>query len=1317
MKVIAKKSTVAKKIETDSENEPIECNFCGKTYEFNKFISHSQCYQFTCTLCSAGFDFEHHLNQHSMEKHGDVSVKSNSFVAFNKTSKISSVQNQNTRDYNLRFKPVSVYGDTNKDLAESKNQHFEQTELHSSADKSTKKKLFLKPNSQMRFSKSNSQKRLKIDHNSLEQNHNNEVSNISYKNQFSNGIKASVRNQTVEITEKETRNTLKNKSISDHSCSRTTFEKLPCNSKRKKTVNTWKNTIPDDFCSKTTNELGCSSQKKEIRNTLKNSIPGGFCSKTTSMELECSSTKKETRSFQKYSIPDTKESRCSLIKKRTRNTLKNSIPGNFSSNTTVKELPCSSMQRETRNILKNSVPGVFGSTNTVEELPCNSRQRETRNTLKNSIPGNFSSNTTIKELPCSSMQRETKNILKNSVPGVFGSTNTVEELPCNTRQRETRNTLKNSIPGNFSSNTTVKELPCSSMQRETRNILMNSVPGVFGSTNTVEELPCNSRQRETRNTLKNSIPGNFSSNTTVKELPCSSMQRETRNILKNSVPGVFGSTNTVEELPCNSRQRETRNTLKISIPDDFCSKTTVEESPDNSTTKETKNNLNKNSNQEGFNSKTCNKESYYSTKSSTSDKTILNGLCKNNLIKRNRKCKIFAKQSISKPKNPCVPILKKDIKNSKLRAPIEKIKKANTQEGQRYSTKLNENYSLKKAKYDDLPPGNPLTDKVDIRLLLKSVQDEDTGILLQKQNNADANVKCSKCGKPFRTMKQASIHFSSCKSPKCKITSVPVNEVRWVCILCHKDYSHNIQLVQHKKFCKILMKKDYGNAYETCPKCKFKYISGISLLQHKCDENVKELNSCTVQLWKLPSFTGPLYNNCLKLYDCLHCDRCYIAKFLFLAHLKRRHDIPGSDVKPLCLNLDEHCIRLIIKNEGGIKDTESEDCMMDTEFENGMKDTECEDVMKVTESERYSSTFQTSNVQESSSSAVKDNVTTNPLDSIRRVLNSCSFSMPQIFRNSPPNQPSTNPSSAQMFNQSALHNTPGTANPATNVNLNWLCEKICNCPKVKTNSEGERKTCVKCMNKTVGISKLASMLCTISFNAYKIKREKNDQGTSGQNLFDLSTMFGTLTESTKKNLSLCGGNANRFVTLELFDAMRLASLTPPPSVHGSTPPTTPNTVIVQSPPNKATLPSKELGSSSEAAGGNVVPDITQLPDRQQSPSAPLTSVKEPNGVEAISGQASSPEEFCCNQEQSEIPLPPYNIICEWNMSNMNKLDAWAIVTSPDTKEAELFCCAHCVLNVFKDQDSLARHMFTDHSKQGDIFVSYMHKQDYHNNTQ
>ncbi|GFR14754.1 c2H2-type domain-containing protein [Trichonephila clavata] len=1229
-------ATVAEETKTDTKNDQIECGFCGKTYEFLDFISHSQCYQFPCTSCSAGFDFEHHLNQHSMAKHGHASSKSNSVVTVSKKSKTFSVQNQNTNDYNLRFKPMSVCDDTNKDLAASKNQHFELTELNVSAVEISKKKLFSKSNSQQRFSKSNSQKRLKVDRNSLEQNHN-EVSNISDENQFSDVIKTSIRSRILEI-KKETRNTLKKKSISDHSCSRTTFEELPCNSKRKKPINTRKNAIPDDFCSKTTNEeLGCSSLKKEIRNTRKNSIPDGFCSTTTNMELECSSTKKETRSSRKYSIPD-----------------------DFCSKTTNEELGCSSLKKEIRNTLKNSIPDGFCSTTTNMELECSSTKKETRSSRKYSIPDDFCSKTTNEELGCSSLKKDIRNTLKNTIPDDFCSKTTNEELGCSSLKKEIRNTLKNSIPGGFCSKTTNMELECSLTKKRTRNA------------------------------LKNTIPGNFSSKTTVKELPCSSGQRETRNTLRNSVPDVFGSTNTVEELPHSSRQRETRNTLKISIQDDFCSKTTNEELPHNSTTKETKNNLNKNLNLEDINSKSCNKESCYSTKPSTSDKSILNGLCKNRLIKRNRKCKISAKQKcISNPKNPCVPISKKDIKNSKLRAPVEKIKKASTQEDQRYSMKGNQNHSLKKAKYDDLPPGNPLTDKVDIRLLLKSIQDEDTGILLQKQNNVDTNVKCSKCGKSFRTIKQASIHYSSCKSPKCKITSVPVNEVRWVCILCHNDYSHNIQLVQHKKFCKILMKKDYGSAYESCPKCNYNYISEYSLLQHKCDEHVKDLNACTVQLQKLPSFTGPLHRR-IELYECLDCGKMYTSKYSCMEHLKVDHHIPGFDmeVKPLYINLDKHFSTTVIKSEGDILD--------DTEF---VKD---------------SSTSQTSSFQESRSSGVNDNVATNPLASIYCALNSASFSLPQPSMNLPPNQPSTNLNSAQLFNPFAFLNTPGTANPATNIDLNLLCEKFCNCPKVKTNSEGEKKTCVKCMNKIIDFSRLTSILCSTSFNTHNIKKERNerDQGTSAENLFDWSALFGSSTESDNKNLDMYG-DATRFLSMQLFDVMRTANLTPPTSFLAFTPPTTPETLLVQSSANEATLPNEELCTSSDAAGcysGNVVPDITQLLGGQQSPSALLTLIDEPNGLETIS------EEFCCSQEQSETPLPLYNITFEWNTNKMDKLDAWAIVTSPDDKEVELYFCAHCLLALFKDQNSLARHLYTDHDKQGDIFVSYMHKQDYHNNT-
>ncbi|GFU02346.1 hypothetical protein NPIL_286031, partial [Nephila pilipes] len=363
----------------------------------------------------------------------------------------------------------------------------------------------------------------------------------------------------------------------------------------------------------------------------------------------------------------------------------------------------------------------------------------------------------------------------------------------------------------------------------------------------------------------------------VKSSTLETNKKETRNTLKkNTSPNDFGSKNVFEKLPCSSTKKETRSTLKNSNPDNLSSKTTTFEKFPCSSTKETRSAQNKNSNQGEVNSK-------------TSNKYVLNSTYKTHL----RKCKNFAKQNISKPKDSCVPVSKKSLK------------KVDTQEVQRHRGKMNEDCSRKKE--------NTKTDMVNVELLIDSLKNDDFGILIVKQFNPDGNFRCAKCGKPFRTVKQASIHYSSCKSSKCKTTLVPVNEVKWICILCHTDFEHNLVLASHRKLCRVFVKKDYDSATESCPNCDFKCFSIHSLRKHKCAEKLEEkINSCSVQLQKLPSFNGTM-NSRLILYECALCSKVFTIKYSFDEHMKEHYSNEKS--KHLYINLDEHCITTVIKSE------------------------------------------------------------------------------------------------------------------------------------------------------------------------------------------------------------------------------------------------------------------------------------------------------------------------------------------------------------------------------------------------------------------
>ncbi|KFM73328.1 hypothetical protein X975_09764, partial [Stegodyphus mimosarum] len=186
-----------------------------------------------------------------------------------------------------------------------------------------------------------------------------------------------------------------------------------------------------------------------------------------------------------------------------------------------------------------------------------------------------------------------------------------------------------------------------------------------------------------------------------------------------------------------------------------------------------------------------------------------------------------------------------------------------------------------------------------IENLIKSLPDSDSGILLLPQNKNNPCFMCAKCQKLFKQEKLASIHYSSCKIVKQKKKLVALSEVKWLCTLCHSSYSQISNLYVHKKSCLYLDVASGGLSMKVCPKCGFSCTSSFSLQNHSCQERLKHMQSCYVQI---PQFViPPTYSEkILPLYVCPVCGKIFFDVTLSQSHLLKH---PGERRTVLSLRL------------------------------------------------------------------------------------------------------------------------------------------------------------------------------------------------------------------------------------------------------------------------------------------------------------------------------------------------------------------------------------------------------------------------------
>ncbi|XP_035233901.1 uncharacterized protein LOC118205719 [Stegodyphus dumicola] len=197
-------------------------------------------------------------------------------------------------------------------------------------------------------------------------------------------------------------------------------------------------------------------------------------------------------------------------------------------------------------------------------------------------------------------------------------------------------------------------------------------------------------------------------------------------------------------------------------------------------------------------------------------------------------------------------------------------------------------------------PSEQLSQEVlSIENIIKSLPDSDSGILLLPQNKNNPSFMCAKCQKLFKQEKLASIHYSSCKFVKQKKKLVALSEVKWLCTLCHSSYSQISGLYVHKKSCLYLDVAGAGLSMKVCSNCGFSCTSSFSFQNHSCQERLKYMQSCYVQV---PKFVIPhtYSEQILPLYVCPVCEKIFSDVILSQSHLLKH---PGERRTVMSLRL------------------------------------------------------------------------------------------------------------------------------------------------------------------------------------------------------------------------------------------------------------------------------------------------------------------------------------------------------------------------------------------------------------------------------